>query len=359
MAQQIDPIFWSGKNVFLTGHSGFKGAWLTIWLTSMGAKVTGYSLPPSTHPDLYSVSRIETLCKKSYFGDIGCLEKLKAALVDSKPDIVIHMAAQPLVRYSYDNPVETYSTNVMGTVHLLEAIRVCASVRAVVIVTSDKCYENKEWIWGYRENEPLGGKDPYSNSKGCAEMVVSAYRHSFFSERDYSKHGVAIATGRAGNVIGGGDWSKDRLIPDAIRAFRMYETIKIRNPNAVRPWQHVLEPLAGYLMLAQSLFEFGVSYTGGWNFGPSDKDVRSVEEVINLLINYWGGGSYQQEGLPQPYEATLLKLDSSKARHQLGWKSYLTLEDSLESTVSWYKDFWRGEDMLQVTLSQIYSYVSY
>jgi CDP-glucose 4,6-dehydratase len=357
MTRQIDPFFWSGKNVFLTGHTGFKGAWLTIWLSSLGAKVTGYSLPPNTNPDLYGVLNIESLCNRSHFGDIRSLEKIKSALVDSKPDIVIHMAAQSLVRYSYDNPIETYSTNVMGSVHLLEAVRACESVRAVVVITSDKCYENKEWIWGYRENESFGGKDPYSSSKGCAEMVVAAYRHSFFPENDYSKHGVAIATGRAGNVIGGGDWSRDRLIPDAIKAFDMRQTIKIRNPKAIRPWQHVLEPLSGYLMLAQSLFECGTLYSGGWNFGPIDKDVRSVEEVINLMIKLWGGGSYQQEDSPQPYEANLLKLDSSKARQLLGWKPQWMLEESLKSTVSWYKDFLRQEDMLKVTFRQIDSYV--
>jgi len=358
MAHHADPHFWSGKNVFLTGHTGFKGGWLAVWLSSMGAKITGYSLPPNTEPNLYSAARIESLCERSNFGDIRNLEQLKSALAQSKPEVVIHMAAQPLVRYSYDNPVETYSTNVMGTVHVLEAVRACESVKVVVVVTSDKCYENKEWLWGYRENDSMGGYDPYSNSKGCTELVVAAYRQSFFPEHAFSSHGVAIATGRAGNVIGGGDWSTDRLIPDAIRAFKVNEPLKIRNPGAVRPWQHVLEPLSGYLVLAQSLYEQGATFNGGWNFGPQDIDMRSVQEVIDLLIKRWGhAASWQQDGPNQPHEAHLLKLDCTKARQLLRWKSVWSLEESVESIVNWHQAFWREEDMLETTLGQIQSYL--
>ena len=239
MTGQVNPRFWSGKKVFLTGHTGFKGGWLTVWLSSMGAKVSGYSLAPNTTPNLFMAANIETLCQQSHIGDIRSLDELRNALVMTSPDIVVHMAAQPLVRYSYINPVETYATNVMGTVNVLEAIRSCSSVKAVVIVTTDKCYENKEWVWGYRESEPVGGYDPYSNSKGCAELVTAAYRQSFFPETEYLRHGVAIASARAGNVIGGGDWSADRLIPDAIAAFEAAKPLMIRYPSATRPWQHV------------------------------------------------------------------------------------------------------------------------
>jgi len=244
-AATVNPSFWSGKRVFLTGHTGFKGGWLSLWLTSMGAKVTGYSLAPNTKPSFFEVAKVQSELEKSHIADIRDLDALKKAMADAKPEIVIHMAAQPLVRYSYVNPVETYATNVMGTVHVLESIRSLSSVRAAVIVTTDKCYENKEWAWGYRENEPMGGYDPYSNSKGCAELVTSAYRQSYFSPEKYNQHRVAIASARAGNVIGGGDWSEDRLIPDAIKAFAANQPLIIRNPLATRPWQHVLEPLSG------------------------------------------------------------------------------------------------------------------
>jgi CDP-glucose 4,6-dehydratase len=360
MAHQVDPHFWSGKNIFLTGHTGFKGGWLAVWLSSMGAKVTGYSLPPNTEPNLYSAAKIKSICERSNFGDIRNLEQLKFALAQSNPEVVIHMAAQPLVRYSYDNPVETYSTNVMGTVHVLEAVRACESVKAVIVVTSDKCYENKGWLWGYRETDSIGGYDPYSNSKGCTELVVSAYCQSFFPEHAFLSHGVGIATGRAGNVIGGGDWSSDRLIPDAIKAFRANKPLMIRNPKAVRPWQHVLEPLSGYLVLAQSLYEHGASFNGGWNFGPRDVDMRSVREVIDLLIKQWGhSAAWLQDGQEQPHEAHLLKLDCTKARQLLGWKSVWSLEESVKSTLNWHHAFWSEEDMLETSLSQIQSYLEH
>jgi CDP-glucose 4,6-dehydratase len=289
-AAAVDPVFWNGKRVFLTGHTGFKGGWLSLWLASMGAKVTGYALAPNTEPNFFKVALVEKDLEKSHIADIRNLVTLQDAMKEAQPEIVIHMAAQPLVRYSYVNPVETYATNVMGTIHVLEAIRSLECVRAVVVVTTDKCYENKEWAWGYRENEPMGGHDPYSNSKGCAELVTSAYRESYFSPKTYESHRVSIASARAGNVIGGGDWSEDRLIPDAIKAFERGESLMIRNPLATRPWQHVLEPLSGYLVLAQALYKVGAKFDGGWNFGPRDEDARSVQEVINLLIQEWGSG---------------------------------------------------------------------
>jgi CDP-glucose 4,6-dehydratase len=255
MRGEVNPIFWAGKKVFLTGHTGFKGGWISVWLSSMGAHVTGFSLNPNTGPNLFEVADIASLCVKTHVGDIRNLSELRNAMQSGSPDVVIHMAAQPLVRCSYVNPVETYATNVMGTVHVLEAIRTCSSVKSAVIITTDKCYENKEWEWGYRENEPMGGYDPYSNSKGCAELVTASYRQSFFPEQAYAQHGVAIASARAGNVIGGGDWSADRLLPDAITAFESEVPLIIRNPLAIRPWQHVLEPLSGYLVLAQALYE--------------------------------------------------------------------------------------------------------
>ena len=354
MNWQAQSQFWHGKKVFLTGHTGFKGGWLTTWLSSMGAKVTGYSLAPNTSPNLYEVAKIATQCEHSCIGDIRNLDGLRDAMHASNPDLVIHMAAQPLVRYSYANPVETYATNVMGTVNLLESIRSCSNVRSVVIITTDKCYENREWVWGYRENEPMGGYDPYSNSKGCAELVVSAYRQSFFPEKEYSKHKVAIASARAGNVIGGGDWSVDRLIPDAIAAFEANKPLLIRNPSAIRPWQHVLEPLSGYLTLAQALYERGIQFNGAWNFGPNDIDSRSVKEVVELLIGRWGTpASWQQDGSLTPHEAHFLKLDCTKARQQLGWSARWSLEKSIEEIVRWHKELSSKRDMKVFMCEQI------
>lgn len=356
----VDPQFWSGKKVFLTGHTGFKGGWLTIWLTSMGAKLTGYSLSPNTSPNLYEVAKIASLCERSIIGDIRELNVLRNAIVEASPDVVVHMAAQPLVRYSYENPVDTYATNVMGTVHLLEAVRSCPSVRAALIVTTDKCYENKEWIWGYRENEPMGGYDPYSNSKGCAELVTAAYRQSFFSEKEYANHRLAVASARAGNVIGGGDWSEDRLIPDAISAFEAKQPLMIRNPLATRPWQHVLEPLSGYLVLAQALFERGPDFSGAWNFGPLDPDARPVKEVVELLISQWGGtAAWKQDGALQPHEAHFLRLDCSKAKEALNWNARWSLEKAIEAIVEWRQTYSKGGDMLAMTRKQIDSYSAY
>jgi len=343
--------------VLLTGHTGFKGGWLSLWLTSMGAKVTGYALAPNTTPNFFSVASVEKDLEKSHIADIRNLEKLRLAMQGAKPEIVIHMAAQPLVRYSYANPVETYATNVMGTVHVLEAIRSLDCVRAVVVVTTDKCYENKEWAWGYRENEPMGGYDPYSNSKGCAELVTSAYRQSYFSPEKYNTHRVAIASARAGNVIGGGDWSEDRLIPDAIKAFEVNEALVIRNPLATRPWQHVLEPLSGYLVLAQALYQQGAQFDGGWNFGPRDEDARPVQEVIELLIEHWGApASWKQDESEQPHEAHSLKLDISKARQLLQWSPRWNLDQAISNIAQWQSAYQKNANMKEVSLRQIQSY---
>jgi CDP-glucose 4,6-dehydratase len=352
----VDPVFWKGKNVFLTGHTGFKGSWLSLWLSSMGAKVTGYALAPNTTPNLFEVLAIDCLIEKSHIADIRNLEGLQKTMSEAKPDVVIHMAAQPLVRYSYVNPVETYATNVMGTVHVLEGARTIDSVRATVVVTTDKCYENKEWLWGYRENEPMGGFDPYSNSKGCAELVTSAYRQSYFSDSNSTNK---IASARAGNVIGGGDWSEDRLIPDAIKAFEANKPLMIRNPLATRPWQHVLEPLSGYLILAQALYEQGSSFASGWNFGPRDEDTRAVQEVVDLLISGWGNSArWEKEGSEQPHEANLLKLDCSKARTQLGWIPQWNLETATQKIVEWQKAYQVKENMQELSLAQINHYMS-
>ena len=353
----VDSSFWNGKRVFLTGHTGFKGGWLTLWLSMMGAKVTGYALAPNTTLNFFEATKLEEDLEKSHIADIRDLEKLQQAIFEAKPDVVIHMAAQPLVRYSYVNPVETYATNVMGTVHVLESIRSVPSVRAVVIVTTDKCYENQEWVWGYRENEPMGGYDPYSNSKGCAELVTSAYRQSFFPPELYAKHNVAIASARAGNVIGGGDWSEDRLIPDAIKAFEANQTLFIRNPLATRPWQHVLEPLSGYLVLAQALFQEGIKFNGAWNFGPRDEDARSVQEVISLLIDSWSGpAKWSQDASEQPHEASLLKLDCSKANQLLKWQPHWNLEQAIEKICEWQSAFGKQVNMKVLSQDQIKAY---
>jgi len=355
-AAYVDPFFWEDKKVFLTGHTGFKGSWLSLWLASMGAKVTGYALAPNTTPNLFDVLAIDSLIEKSHIGDIRDLPGLQKAMTEAKPDVVIHMAAQPLVRYSYANPVETYATNVMGTVHVLESTRTIDSVRATVVVTTDKCYENKEQVWGYRENEPMGGYDPYSNSKGCAELVTSAYRQSYFSGSNSTNK---VASARAGNVIGGGDWSDDRLIPDAIKAFEENQPLMIRNPLATRPWQHVLEPLSGYLILAQALYEQGSAFASGWNFGPRDEDNRAVQEVVDLLISSWGEiARWEKEGSEQPYEANLLKLDCSKARTQLGWIPRWNLEVATQKIVDWQKAIQAKENMQGFSLAQINHYMS-
>lgn len=351
---RVDPAFWKNKRVFLTGHTGFKGGWLSLWLSSMGAKVIGYALAPNTNPSFFEVASVARDLDQSHIADIRHLEKLQKTMAEAKPEIVIHMAAQPLVRYSYINPVETYATNVMGTVHILESIRRIGGVRAAVIVTTDKCYENKEWAWGYREIEPMGGYDPYSNSKGCAELVVSAYRQSFFPPEKYSQHQVAIASARAGNVIGGGDWSEDRLIPDAIKAFEANAPLVIRNPLATRPWQHVLEPLSGYLILAQALYQYGAQFDGPWNFGPGDNDTRSVQEVVDLVIQNWGSpAAWTQDQNEQPHEANLLKLDCSKARQLLKWSPHWSLEHAVSQITAWHEAYRSAKNLHEISLEQI------
>lgn len=347
----FEPIFWRGKKVFLTGHTGFKGSWLSLWLTSMGAKVTGFALAPNTAPNLFDVLKIGSVIEESHIGDIRDFDALQKSMLKAMPDMVIHMAAQSLVRYSYANPVETYETNVMGTVNLLEATRRVDSIRATVIVTTDKCYENKEWVWGYRENDAMGGFDPYSSSKGCAELVTSAYRQSYFS--DASSVNV-IASARAGNVIGGGDWASDRLIPDAIKAFESKKPLLIRNPQATRPWQHVYEPLSGYMLLAQTMFERGQTFASSWNFGPNDRDNRTVGEVADLIVSEWGeSATWVKDGLDQPHEAKLLKLDCSKALSQLGWGPKWSIEIAIRKIVEWQKAFQGNEKMLEFSLNQI------
>ena len=354
----MNAAFWRDKKVFMTGHTGFKGSWLSLWLQQMGAEVTGYALLPPTSPSLFEVANVAQ-GMTSLIGDIRDAAALSKAMRDAAPDIVIHMAAQPLVRYSYAHPVETYSTNVMGTVHLLEAVRQTPSVRAVVNVTSDKCYDNKEWVWGYRENEPMGGFDPYSNSKGCAELVASAYRNSFFNPEKYSEHKVALASVRAGNVIGGGDWAADRLIPDILRAISDNKPVVIRSPHAIRPWQHVLEPLSGYLLLAQKLYEDGVTYAEGWNFGPNDEDAKPVQWIVEHLTQQWGeGASWRLDGGNHPHEAHYLKLDCSKAKMRLHWQPRWHLAHTLEMIVAWQRAWLAKQDMRRFTLQQIEQYQS-
>ena len=352
----ISPGFWRGKRVLVTGHTGFKGGWLTLWLESMGAEVSGYSLSPPTKPSFCVVTGIEDSIASTR-GDVRNPTELKSSFVQSSPEIVFHLAAQSLVRPSYLDPVETYSTNVMGTVNVLEAVRHCPGVRSVVIVTSDKCYENREWDRGYREDEAMGGYDPYSNSKGCAELVTAAFRNSFFNPNTYSEHHVAVASGRAGNVIGGGDWAEDRLLPDIVRAIIADQPVKIRNPTATRPWQHVLEPLSGYLALAKCLYEEGPEFTGGWNFGPWDHDVKPVELVVEEVTRLWGDGArWEKDGLDHPHEARYLKLDCSKAHSLLDWRPKLRVETALAWTVDWYKAWRARKDMRALSLQQISTY---
>ena len=347
----IDKEFWNGKKVLITGHTGFKGSWLSILLHKLGSDVYGYALEPPTNPSLFNEARVSELVT-SQIGDIRDYEKLSGFIQTCRPEIIIHMAAQPLVRESYRNPVETYEVNVMGTVNLLEAARHTSGIKAILNVTTDKCYENKEWHWGYRENEPMGGYDPYSNSKGCSELVTSAFRDSFFNPKDYERHGIAIATARAGNVIGGGDWAADRLIPDFIRAISGGEKLKIRNPFAIRPWQHVLEPLSGYLALAANLYLNGPGFNGAWNFGPDDSDARNVEWISKTVCELWGeGASYEVDTDPQPHEANYLKLDCSKAKAELGWIPKWNIMAALESVVKWNKAWLAGEDMRSFTES--------
>lgn len=348
--------FWNGRHVFLTGHTGFKGSWLSLWLEVLGAEVTGYALDPPTQPSLFELVRAgESI--RSIHGDIRDFARLKNAIAEYRPEVVIHMAAQSVVRRGYEDPVETYSSNVMGTVHLLEAIRQLKHPCAVVNVTTDKCYENREWVWGYREDEPMGGRDPYSNSKGCAELVTAAYRESYFPASSSKQHGVALATARAGNVIGGGDWTSDQLIPDLIRSFLSGQPCLIRSPSAIRPWQFVLEPLRGYLMLAERLTKDPVRFSCAWNFGPADSDSKPVSWLADKLGQLWGGdASWTHDTGVHPHEAHYLKLDASKARAYLDWHPLLPLQEALNWIVECYRAFQVGGDLRPVVRTQIERY---
>lgn len=354
----MKPDFWQGKKVLVTGHTGFKGSWLSLWLQEMGALVKGYSLPAPTQPALFEEAKVwESMSSDE--GDVRDFPYLCQVLNEFKPEIVFHMAAQPLVRLSYDDPIDTYSTNVMGTVYLLEAVKKVGGVKAVVNITSDKCYENQEWVWGYREDEPMGGYDPYSNSKGCAELVTSSYRQSFFNPEKYEEHGCAVASVRAGNVIGGGDWAADRLVPDMLKAFSEGKTVEIRSPNAIRPWQHVLEPLSGYIEVAEHMYQYGCEFAEAWNFGPRDEDAKTVEWIVDRLTALWeDGAGWSLSAGEHPHEAHYLKLDCSKAKMRLNWQPVWNLEETLSRIVNWQKAWLSGQDMKQYTVGEIKQYIA-
>ena len=343
--------FWQGKTVFLTGHTGFKGGWLSLWLQGLGAEVHGYALAPSTTPSLFEAARVAEGLAGHRIGNLLDGDLLKRTLVAAKPEIVFHLAAQPLVRYAYDQPIETYATNVLGTAQLLEAVRASPHVRAVVSVTTDKCYDNKEWVWGYRENDALGGRDPYSSSKACAELVTAAYRDSFLAPA-----GVAVATARSGNVVGGGDWSADRLVPDFFRALDAGQRLQIRYPGATRPWQHVLEPLAGYLALAEKLVQEPKVGVQAWNFGPGEEGSKTVRWILDYLSGRISAVSWSALEAPDRHEAGLLKLDISKAREHLGWKPRWDLATALNQTLAWHLAWRNGEDMRRISSGQIEAY---
>jgi CDP-glucose 4,6-dehydratase len=348
---QTRPEFWQGRKVLMTGHTGFKGCWLSLWLQAMGAELRGIALQPPTTPALFDVAQVAK-GMDSQLADIRDASAIVRLVKDFQPEIIIHMAAQPLVRLSYQQPIETYATNVMGTLHVLEAARYAGSVRAIVNITTDKCYDNREWAWGYREDEPMGGHDPYSSSKGCAELVSSAYRKSFLQDA-----GIALATARAGNVIGGGDWAMYRLIPDVIRAIGEGQTAQIRSPNAVRPWQHVLEPLSGYLVLAQALYECGEEFSEGWNFGPAATDAKPVQWIVEQLAAKWGPQArWAVDRDLHPHEAHLLMLNSAKAIEKLGWQPVWTLEQTLSRIVAWHKAHLEGANMHENCLKEIAAY---
>lgn len=359
--------FWRGRRVFLTGHTGFKGGWMSLWLAHLGADVRGYALDPWTDPSLFDIARIGEVVE-DIRGDIRDGAQLDASMREFRPEVVFHLAAQPLVRRSYEHPIETYETNVIGTARLLDAVRRTPTVRAVVSVTTDKCYENREWVWPYRETDPLGGYDPYSSSKACAEIVSAAFRQSYFPVERLSEHGVAVATARAGNVIGGGDWSSDRLIPDLVRGFLSGEPVRIRRPNAIRPWQHVLEPLYGYIRLAEELLgdaSRAAHFASAYNFGPGEDDARPVSWIAERMAAFWGNGaSWVLDADAGPHEAGYLRLDASRARRDLNWTPRLRLETALEWLVQWYRAWQSGPDtgkpdsgrMQALTLTQIAAY---
>ncbi len=355
MGLDIFHNFYKGKTVLVTGHTGFKGSWLSIWLNELGVKVVGYGLDPYTDKDNFVVTGLKDKII-DIRGDIREEGKLDEVFKMYKPQIVFHLAAQPLVRLSYENPKETYETNVMGTLNVLECIRKSDCVRVGIMITTDKCYENKEQIWPYREDDPMGGYDPYSSSKGCCELLISSYRNSFINSKDYDKHGKAIASVRAGNVIGGGDWSKDRIVPDCIRALMNREDINIRNPKAVRPWQHVLEPLSGYMLLAKKMYEDNTSYCSGWNFGPDYDSIVPVSKIADLITKEWGSGKWRDVSNENaPHEANLLRLDCTKAKTYLKWSPKLNIEEALELTLGWYKYF-NVKDPYELCINQIQNY---
>jgi CDP-glucose 4,6-dehydratase len=351
-----DRTFWKGRRVFLTGHTGFKGSWLSVWLNALEAEVTGYALDPPTEPNLFEQASVAD-CVRHIRGDIRDFGQLKAAIAECRPQVIIHMAAQSVVRRGYEDPIETYSSNVMGTVHVLEAVRRLELRCAIVNVTSDKCYANREWVWGYREDEPMGGHDPYSNSKACAELVTDAYRDSYFPPALFQQHGVVLGSARAGNVIGGGDWTSNQLIPDLIRAFLAGQSCLIRNPSAIRPWQFVLEPLRGYLMLAKRLTEEPERFASGWNFGPADSDAKPVSWIAETLARLWGGeAAWRHDAGSHPHEARYLKLDVSKAGTYLDWHPLFPLREALDWIVEWYRAFQAGGNLRKLTESQIEQY---
>ena len=354
----MNSDFWKGKRVFLTGHTGFKGAWLALWLQEMGAIVKGYALDPPTTPSLFEVANVSE-GMDSHIADVRDAQALFKSINEFQPEIVFHLAAQSLVRLSYDIPVDTYATNVMGTAHLLDACRKIENLKAIVIVTSDKCYENKEWVWGYRENQAMGGYDPYSSSKGCTELVVASFRQSYFNPNNHGKHGVGLASVRAGNVIGGGDWALDRLVPDILNAFEQRNPVEIRNPHAIRPWQHVLEPLSGYIALAETLHGKGAEFAEPWNFGPDDQDAQPVQYIVDRLAEDWGDEAqwYLSEG-EHPHEAHYLKLDCSKARMKLNWRPVMNLNTALDKIVAWHKAWLKEYDMREHTLAEIRDYMN-
>ena len=350
---------YGNRRVLITGHTGFKGSWLSLWLTELGANVIGYSLEPPTEPNLFESVNLKDKITH-IIGDVRDEKHLTAIFEKYQPEFVFHLAAQPLVRLSYKEPRLTYETNVMGTINVQEAVRKTNSVRVCVIITSDKCYENREWVYGYRETDPMGGYDPYSSSKGCAELVTAAYRRSFFNPEDYGEnYNVALSSVRAGNVIGGGDWGEDRLIPDCMRALSKGEKIVIRNSSATRPWQYVLESLSGYLLLGALMYKDGTKYSDAWNFGPNDESIIAVEELVKLVIKYWGSGSYTIDTSSHLHEAGLLKLDASKARALLGWKPIYDVYEAVEKTINWYKNFYNGmrkEELYAFTVGEIMEY---
>jgi CDP-glucose 4,6-dehydratase len=358
-SMEIKSLFkelYKNKKVLITGHTGFKGSWLSLWLQELGADVCGYSLSIPTNPSHFKLLDLDI---KTVLGDIRDAEKLKQTFQEFQPEIVFHLAAQPFVRTSYKEPRYTYETNVMGTVNLFEAVRQTPSVKVVVNITTDKCYENREWVYGYRENDPMGGYDPYSNSKGCSELITASYRNSFFNPKNLGRtHNVSLASVRAGNVIGGGDWGEDRLIPDFVRALSQKETLILRNPEATRPWQHVLEPLSGYLKLGALMYQDGLKYSSAWNFGPKDSASLNVEEVVKQSIKIWGSGNYQVKPEKKMHEAMLLKLDISKVAHYLNWQPVYDSKTTIKETIEWYKEYYSGnKNMKEYSIQQIKKYL--